>query len=447
MPEKPDETIVALSSGQLPSGIAVIRVSGPGVRPLLGELFDSVPEPRRLSLRSIRTRNDELLDEGLVVFFPGPGSATGEDVAEFHVHGSPAVVSAIVEEFANQADFRPAEPGEFTRRAFHNGRLDLTQVEGVADLIASETAAQRRLALNQAGGASRSVLEDWRQRMISARALIEAELDFPDEDDVPGSVSDQVWDDLSALRQEIATQLADRHRGERLRRGFEVVILGPPNAGKSSLINELAKRDVAIVSDEPGTTRDMIEVHLDLHGYPVTVVDTAGMREAVGQVEREGMHRARERAAGSDLVLWLHDSAEDMQTDQALIRADNVLLVATKCDLIESDAERSRILSKVNLMISTKAGDGLDSLVTALGEAAAAGLAGGEQAVITRARHRHALETCIRAMDSAIEASEVPLELRVEDLRRATDQLGRVTGQVDVEDLLDVVFSAFCIGK
>ena len=292
--------------------MAVIRISGPGVRFGLETLIGSVPEPRRATLRSIGRGSAKPIDRGLVLFFPAPESFTGEDVAELHVHGGRAVVAAVLAELAGFAGFRPAEAGEFTRRAFLNGRMDLTEVEGLADLIAAETEAQRRQAVRQAGGALRVLYDGWRERLVRARALIEAELDFADEDDIPASVSGGAFAEARAVGQEIAAHLADR-RGERLREGAEVVVLGPPNAGKSSLINAIAQRDVAIVAPEPGTTRDLIEVRLDLGGYPVTLVDTAGLRDAAGEVEREGIRRARVRAEGADVVLWLADLQRRVQ--------------------------------------------------------------------------------------------------------------------------------------
>ncbi len=296
------DTIFALSSGPPPSGVAVIRLSGPGVRFGLETLVESVPEPRHASLRSIRGRDGEVIDRGLVLFFPGPASFTGEDVAELHVHGGRAVVAAVLAAVEPLPGFRPAEAGEFTRRAFANQRMDLTQVEGLADLIAAETEAQRRQALRQADGALGRRYESWRNVLIHARALVEAELDFAEEDDVPPRASAPVWDSVALLEKEIVNHIEDR-RGERLRDGVEIVILGPPNAGKSSLLNAIANRDVAIVTPEAGTTRDLIEVKLDLGSMPVTLVDTAGLRQTASLVESEGIRRAegprRHRRSGA----------------------------------------------------------------------------------------------------------------------------------------------------
>ncbi len=301
------DTIFALSSGPPPAGVAVVRISGPGTRFGLETLVDSIPEPRRVSLRNVKDRDGALLDRGLVLFLPGPASFTGEDVAELHLHGGRAVIAAVLAALAELPGFRPAEAGEFTRRAFGNDRLDLTQVEGLADLVLAETEAQRRQALREADGALGRVYDGWRERLVRARALVEAELDFAEEEDVPGAVSDQAWAIAAEVRKEIVNHLADR-RGERVRDGVEIVVLGAPNAGKSSLVNAIARRDVAIVTPEPGTTRDLIEVRLDLGGFAATLVDTAGLRRAEGAIEREGIRRAEARAEVADMVLWLADA-------------------------------------------------------------------------------------------------------------------------------------------
>jgi len=434
-------TIFALSSGALPAGIAVLRVSGPEVRNVLETIVGSIPEPRRTTLVPLRGQDGGALDTGLVLYFPGPASFTGEDVVEFHVHGGRAVVAAVLGAIAAVPGLRPADAGEFTRRAFTAGRLDLTEVEGLADLIQADTESQRRQALRQASGAQRRVIEAWRSRLITARAMVEAELDFADEDDVPDAVSARAWDEVRGMAAEIARHLDDGGRGERLRDGAEVVVTGPVNAGKSSLINALARRDVAIVSDEPGTTRDLIEVRLDVDGYPFTIVDTAGLRDAEGKVEREGIRRGRERAAAADLVLELADV-----TVSSAPPLSGALRVGTKVDLIDSASERERLSSAFDVLVSADTGEGIDALLARLAAFGRERMEPGESALITQARHRHALSACRSALLAALD-ERLALELRAEELRHATDALGRLTGRVDVEDLLDVIFRDFCIGK
>ncbi len=377
---------------------------------------------------------------------PGPASFTGEDTIEFHVHGSRAVVRALARHLDGFDGVRAAEPGEFTRRAFLAGRIDLTEAEGLADLLAAETEAQRRQALDQAEGGLRRLYQSWRERLVRIRALVEAEFDFAEEEDVPGSVADEAWADAARLRREIAAHLADGHRGERLRQGFQVVVLGRPNAGKSSLLNALARREAAIVTDEPGTTRDPIEVHLDLGGWPVTVVDTAGLREATGKVEAEGIRRAVERIGSADLVLWARpcDAAEG---ERALPDLGGVELweVRTKADLGGFAGEGLPGATAV-YEVSVADGSGVTALVAALGSAAGAAL-GGAGVAPTRERHRRLLERAMVELDRALAPSGWGAELRAEDLRRAGEAIGRVTGAIGVEDLLDVVFREFCIGK
>jgi len=438
-------TIFALSSGAVPAGIAVVRISGPDVRPVLETLIDSVPEPRRATLASVRFADRSVIDRGLVLYFPAPGSFTGEDVAELHLHGGRAVLSAVLSRLAEFIGVRPAEPGEFTRRAFLNGRVDLTEVEGLADLIQAETEAQRRQALRQSSGGLRDVFDGWRARLVTARALVEAELDFADEEDVPASVADAAWLEAARIAADIGAHLDDHGRGERLRDGAEVVLVGPVNAGKSSLLNALARRDVAIVSPEPGTTRDAIEVRLDVAGYPFILVDTAGLRETDGAVEREGMRRARSRARGADLVL----AVDDVTSAVVRLAVDGdapVLRVGAKADLIDSGEERRRLSDVFDVLVSARTGDGLDALLERLEQFAKERMEPGESSLITRARHRAALETCRDALVRSADPG-LPLELRAEELRHASDALARLTGRIDVEDLLDVIFREFCIGK
>lgn len=441
-------TIYAPASGGCPAGVAVMRVSGPRCRVVLETMVGPVPA-RRAALRSIRDRSGAEIDRGLVLWFPGPASFTGEDTIEFQVHGSRAVLRALAATLGGFDGVRPAEAGEFTRRAFLSGRIDLTEAEGLADLLAAETEAQRRQALAQSEGALRRLYEGWRSDLLEARALIEADLDFADEEDVPGSVIDRAFEKVIVLRSALAAHLADGHRGERLRDGLQVVILGPPNAGKSSLLNALARRDVAIVTDEAGTTRDLLEVHLDLGGWPVTLIDTAGLREAGGAIEREGMRRALARGATADLVLWLQ--APDLpETPPPVLGDCPVWRVDGKGDLAATmGASEGEDLVGVDrrFRLSARTGAGLDRLIGALGEHAADRLGCGVGvAVPTRERHRALIGSVIGHLDEAIRHRDEP-ELAAERLRNGSDDLGRITGRIDVEDLLDHIFGAFCIGK
>ena len=443
------DTIHAVSSGGLPCGVAVVRVSGPACRVVLETMTGALPEPRRAGLRSIRDRNGEVIDRGLVLWLPGPESFTGEDMIEFQVHGSRAVVAALGRCLDGFDRVRAAEPGEFTRRAFLAGRIDLTEAEGLADLLAAETEAQRRQAVAQASGALRSLYAGWRARLVHIRALIEADFDFADEEDVPGSVAETAWAEAAALRAEMRAHLDDGHRGERIRDGLQVVLLGRPNAGKSSLLNALARRDVAIVTEEPGTTRDLLEVHLDLGGWPVTVVDTAGLREAAGRVEAEGIRRALERSRSADLVLWLRAMDEAEEGQDAPIEGGAVVWeVRTKSDLAVASVVTTRFDSATKIpALSVVTGEGIDDLVSALGAFAAQATGSATGIGPTRERHRSHLTAALRELDRAVEGTDSEAELRSEDLRRGGVELGRITGEIGVEELLDVIFGEFCIGK
>ncbi len=438
------ETIFALSSGPPPSGVAVIRISGREARSSLQSLVGTLPQPRRATLAVIGTGADAI-DRGLVLFFPAPESFTGEDVAELHVHGGRAVIAAILSRLSELPGLRPAEPGEFTRRAFVNRKLDLTEAEGLSDLVAAETEAQRRQAVRVAFGGLRQQAEEWRQRLVRARAWVEAELDFADEADVPDRAAARGMEDVTGIAREIRSLLDDQHRGERIRDGVEIVVMGPPNAGKSSLINALARRDVAIVTPEPGTTRDLVEVRLDLAGFPVTLIDTAGLRETDGLIEREGIRRARARAAEADLILWLAD-LESPDGSAPVVSGVPVLRIGTKRDLVRDYAGPIGPGGRFDLSISVKDGTGLDGLLDHLRQFVLKELQPRESDLIVRARQRTALSACAEALEAAMTASH-PTEIRAEELRRAGDALGRLAGRIDVEDVLDAVFREFCIGK
>jgi len=437
------DTIVALSSGRLPAGVAVVRISGPKTRTAIETIAGNHPEPRSAAYRHFRNALGERIDSGLLLFFPAPASFTGEDCAEFQIHGGKASVAALLDTLTTLPAIRHAEAGEFTRRAFLNGKLDLTETEALADLISAETEAQRRLAVLNADGAQSRLYADWRQRLIHARAMIEAELDFADESDVPGSVADVVWSDVARLLEEMTAHIDGFHRAEIIRDGYDVVILGAPNAGKSSLLNVLAQREAAIVSDEPGTTRDLVELSLDLDGVKVRLTDTAGIRENAGKVETIGIERARLRAEAADLVLLLEDGTGAAGPTPATDN-HNVLRIATKADL----GNQSRTSATVEaLQVSSSTGQGIPELLGLLTVRAVEAVGKSGDILPSRLRHVELLQDAASALRSARDGEDQGLELRADDLRRAADRLGRISGAVDVEDLLDVVFSQFCIGK
>ncbi len=443
-PTHPD-TIFALSSGRGRAGVAIIRLSGKGARAALEAMAGPAPDPRQAALRKlIDPDSGEVLDEALVLRFDAPSSFTGEDVVELYVHGGPAVVEGVLNALGRISGLRAAVAGEFARRAFDNDKLDLTEVEGLADLIEAETQAQRRQALRQSGGDLRALCDEWRAQIIHASSLVEAALDFSDEADVPDLVERQARAVVDELVSGLSGHLESAGKGERLREGLQVVLAGAPNAGKSSLLNALSQRDVAIVSHEPGTTRDLIEVHLDLGGYPVTLIDTAGLREATGDIEIEGMRRTRERARSADLVMWLVDAGDPQwEPPDSLTDMGDILIVLNKIDLGVPENSPSRDV----LEISAKTGAGLDDLVTRLAAHAARSMDAGEPAMVTRSRQRLELETCREALQAFLSGDAAQLELRAEDLRVAARALGRLSGRVDVEDVLDRIFGDFCIGK
>lgn len=433
-----NETIFALSSGPVPAGLAVVRISGEEVPAVVTALVGDVPPARQAALRSIRARNGLVIDTGLILFFPAPHSFTGENVAELHLHGGRAVVDALHRELAQFRNLRAAAPGEFSRRAFENGKLDLIEAEGLADLIAAETEMQRRLAVEQSSGGLSSIYYGWSDRLTRARALIEAELDFPDEEDVPGSVSDHVWADVASLVNELKNHLEQLEAGEIIRDGFKVVIAGRPNAGKSSLMNALAMRDVSIVTDIAGTTRDVLHVDLSMDGYLVRLYDTAGLRETDEIVEREGIRRAEKIIAEADLVIFIEDVSIESGAEEL---ADDAVLVGTKSDLPRQSARA------YDLLISTTHGTGLDALRALIVERLKTKVHPQSMAIPSRARHKETLTQALAALRTSLHDSHRGLDLRAEDLRVASDALGRVTGRVDVENLLDVIFGEFCIGK
>ncbi|MGA8390475.1 MAG: tRNA uridine-5-carboxymethylaminomethyl(34) synthesis GTPase MnmE [Pseudolabrys sp.] len=526
------DTIYALSSGRPPAAISVVRISGPRAGVALKTLIGRIPDPRKAALARVRGRDGEIVDQALALWFPGPQSETGEDVAELQLHGGRAVIAAVIAALSQVDGLRPAEAGEFSRRAFENGKVDLTAVEGLADLVMAETEGQRRQAFRQMTGALRDRSENWRTQLIQALALVEARIDFSDEADVPQDLMTPALQIARSLEGDIASVLAEGNRGERLREGFFVAIAGPPNVGKSTLLNRIAKREAAIVSPYAGTTRDVIEVHLDLDGLPVTLLDTAGIRETDDPVEIEGVRRARARAAAADLILWVVEAGDASRHDEAgnALRSRDevgssaysrgvgvgiparplgdgeagrgthlspnasglsstasgrtpVWLIRNKIDLHQALSERNErsvqskgnseqsvrvnrplknignktltekselefTLNESEFDISAKTGEGFDVLLSALARHTEKFLAGAESALVTRERHRLALQDALAALRRALAPDLSSREdLLGEELRLAARALGRLTGRVDVDDVLDVIFRDFCIGK
>jgi tRNA modification GTPase len=434
------DTIFAPSTAPGRAGIAVLRVSGPDAKRAVEKLTAEVPPlPKHAVLKAFRDARGEVIDRGLLLWFEGPHSFSGEDIAEFHVHGGRAILDAMLDALSAVEGLRPAEAGEFTRRAVENGKLDLTQAEALADLIEAQTDAQRRQALEQYGGALSVLYEGWRTRLVKAVALTEAVLDFPDEE-VPEHILNNVREIISALLGDMRGHLNDHRRGEILRDGINLTVFGKPNAGKSSLLNMLAQRDVVIVSETAGTTRDVIEVRLDLGGYPVIVSDTAGLRESQDPVEQEGVRRALDRAKNADIALLLVDASDPKPLEGLPPNIGEILdlVVWNKVDIGEPRLG--------GIPISARTGAGIPELLAKISEMAGKLLGSQENdAPLTRARHRAHLEEAAAALERS---ERVPdRELFGEDLRLALRSLGRITGRVDVEDILDVVFREFCIGK
>jgi tRNA modification GTPase len=448
------DTIFALSSGRPPAAIAVIRICGPHAGFALQTLIGRLPRPRHATLARLREpMSGEIIDEGLALWFPRPNSETGEDIAELQIHGGRAVITATLRALGNIPGLRPAEAGEFTRRAFENGRIDLTAVEGLADLVAAETDAQRRQAFQQLKGLLGERAETWRQRLIEALALIEAGIDFGDEDDVPETTTAQALKALRPLAEELSAACAGT--GERLREGLRVAIAGPPNAGKSTLFNRLARREAAIVSPFPGTTRDVLELHLDVGGFPVTVLDTAGIRESEDPIEREGVRRASEQAKSADLVLWVIDAV----AEGAICAAPTAIPVETpsgasvwfmvnKIDLLPEEsiaALRQRAGDSTHL-VSSATGAGIDALMAAIARFCERFFSP-EPALVTRERQRVIIQEVYRSLRAALASEDRGDEIVAEHLRLAARLLGKLLGRVDVEDVLDTIFRDFCIGK
>ena len=456
------DTIYALATPPGRSGVAVIRASGPHALAGLAALTGMAHSARALAYRTFRDpvsssfasnvshetselRQDkrEVIDHGVAAIYIGPKSFTGEDVVEYQIHGGPAIIARMLGVLSQLDGHRMAEPGEFTRRAFENGKIDLTEAEAVADLIDAETDLQRKQALSQLEGGLSELYTAWMDRLKKSLAYVEADMEFPDED-MPGGVTRDVLPVLEEIKADIAAHLDDNRRGERLRDGIHIAVIGAPNAGKSTLVNALAQRDVAIVSDMAGTTRDVIEVHLNLAGYPVIVADTAGLRpdqigtEGHDAIESEGIRRALERAESADLKILLYDGREALDSHTEALIDEKSIVVANKIDDMRDFDGKALAISALN-------GTGLETLTDQIVSKIEVLIGAREGLSLTRQRHRTALEECLKSLDHALAAS-MP-ELRGEDVRLAVRAIGRITGRVDVEDLLDVIFRDFCIGK
>lgn len=430
------KTIFGVATAQGRSGVAVIRISGDSALPATAQLGVRAPKPRQASLYKLVYKN-EVIDEALVLYFKGPNSFTGEDVIELQTHGSRAVIKRILEILGSMPNLRMAEPGEFSRRAFENGRMDLTEAEGLADLIDAETHNQHKQAMRQMQGELGKIYDQWRKEIIETLAFVEAYIDFPDED-LPEELVDRITTQIENLKSKIKEHLNDNRRGEKIREGIHVVILGAPNVGKSSLLNHLAQREAAIVSSTAGTTRDIIELQMEIGGYPVILADTAGLRETADEIESEGIRRALKRAEDADLKILMFEAGAEPDTKTLSVMDDDALIVVNKTDVAKNTHKNA-------IDISLKKNQGLERLLEMLQEKIAQKFSISESPLITRARHREALEKALAALESF--SLEKPIELAGEDLRYAATQIGRITGKIDVDDILDVIFSSFCIGK
>ena len=441
------DTIYSLSTGAGSSGVAIIRLSGSASEEVLKILTrKQTPKPRLASLRRIHSPvNQDAIDEGIVIWFPGPNSYTGEDVVEFHVHGGPSITEEVLKSISTIGSCRIAEPGEFTRRAFQSGKMDLTSAEAVADLIDAKTIEQRRQALKQFDGQLAGLYDEWRKQLIDLLAYAESAIDFSDEE-LPENINKTIKHNILCIKDRIAQHIDDKMVGERIRSGFRVTIVGAPNSGKRSLLNRLATRDAAIVSDIAGTTRDVIEVQMNLEGFAVIISDTAGIRDAQNEVEVEGVRRARKSADEADLLVVVFDALDlpNISDLTSTYITDKSLVLINKVDVLEHNLP-SEINGKEILGVSAKTGEGFEEFQLKLNQDIKNYFRNNEQPVLTRVRHREALEEALVSLNRSSQA-KLP-ELVAEDIRLAVRSIGKITGRVDVEDVLDIIFNEFCIGK
>ena len=443
-------TIYALSSGPGISGLAVVRVSGSQSKVIMGSIIEgNIPKPRVATLKKIRKiSSKELIDEGIILWFPGPKSYTGDDMIEFHVHGSRAVLDALLHEISKVENCRVAEPGEFTKNAFQNGKINLLEAESIGDLISSETEIQRRQAIDIMSGIQGKKYESWRKRLLKVLSNIEAKIDFPDED-LPQNILNNIKDTTKTVSQEIKKVLDDKKVGERIREGFKISILGPSNAGKSSLLNYLSRRNVAIVSEVAGTTRDVLETHLNLDGYPVILSDTAGIRDAKDEIEKRGIKLALKKSENADLNIVVIEPKNVHFTGvlKGLISSENTILVINKSDLGPiTEFDKYKNLNPI--IISVKEEKNLDKLIFEIRNRLKNRFLSTADTIITRERHRQHLIQCLNYLDSFENKNNIQeFDKAAEDLRLATRHLGMIVGKIGVEEVLSSIFNDFCIGK
>ena len=441
-------TIYALSSGPGISGVAVIRISGPDTKKIISDLTDGVfPKPRMATLKKVNNiKTNELIDEGIIIWFPGPESYTGEDMAEIHVHGSRAVIEAILNSISQIQNCRLAEPGEFTKLAFQNGKINLLKAESIGDLIASETEIQRKQAIKMMSGKNFEKYNSWREDLLKILSNIEAKIDFPDED-LPKDILEGIKNDSKKIKLEIQKILNDRKVGERIREGYKIAILGPTNSGKSSLLNYLSKRDVAIVSEIAGTTRDVIETHLNIDGLPVIISDTAGIRESKDEIENKGIKLALQKGKNADLnIIVIEPKSVDFKDFLATLSPERNILVINKLDL---GIDKIDDFKKYNpICISLKREKNLEQLIEAIKNKLKNQFINSEDILITRERHRQHLEQCVHHLQKFENKKDnEDFDKAAEDIRLATRHLGMIVGKVDVEEILGSIFNDFCIGK
>jgi tRNA modification GTPase len=441
-----NQTIYALSTVYGKSGVAVIRISGDRAFDVIAKMTDidiSAVQPRYAYFTNIKNPSGQLLDKSLVICFKAPHSFTGEDIVELQIHGAKAVISSVLDGLSSLDNFRLAEPGEFSKRAFYHNKMDLTEAEGLADLIDAETSEQQKQALRQMEGVLKNIYDNWREQLLKVMAYLEAYIDFPDEE-LPQNIIDNLQNTVFKIQNDIEKHLSSNNIGERLRDGFRVVILGEPNAGKSSLLNAIAKRDAVIVSDIAGTTRDAIDIHMDINGYPVIFTDTAGLRQTAEAVEKQGIERAYTKAQDADIVICLFDCLRNIPQEFENIDKNKIIYVANKIDKAD-DNHKKTLQNKGCLTISAKYAQGVEVLLNEIGQKIKDKFTANSSEIITRQRYREALKNAVSNLKNFNFDKEI--ELSAEDIRLAAREIGKITGRIEMDEVLDKIFSSFCIGK